>query len=134
MTLIEPTIWDKVKPYKTWLIYGGLAVVLVGLALALFSWGSDYFFQRDIDKLKSNVNTALTEVNAVAANIAAEKEAAKRIAENVNAAVQEYQTATNLTDATRSNVNAAIERMKQAANSNTGNVNAAELHEVLKGL
>ena len=22
MSLIEPNIWDKVKPYKTWIIYG----------------------------------------------------------------------------------------------------------------
>lgn len=134
MTLIEPTIWDKIRPYKKWLIYGGLAILLIGLATGFYSCGSNYFFKRDIEKKKEAVNAALGEANKVAANIAAEKEAAKQIAENVNAATQDYLQATNTTDATRANVNAAVERMKQAANSKTGNFNAAEVEEAMKGL
>lgn len=134
MSLLEPNLWDQIKPYKMWLIYAGLGIVLIGMALGFYSCGSDYFFKRGIDKLKANVNTTLAEANKVSANIAAEKEAANRIATNVKIATNEYFDATNTTDQTRESVDAAINRMHNAANSNTGNVNAAELSNLLKGL
>ena len=134
MSLVEPNIWDKIKPYKRWIIYAVLGIVLIGLVLYLWQFGSDYVFRSRVEKQKANVNAALVEANKVAANIAAEKEAANRIAQNVNIATQEYLDAVNVTDATRANVNAALERMQKAANSNTGNVNARDVENALRGL
>ena len=133
MSLESPNLFEKALQHKRWIIYGVLGLVLLGLVLFLYQCGSDYVFKRDIDKRREAVNAALGEANQVAANIAAEKDAANRIAQNVNVATQEYLEASNLTDATRANVNAALERMHKAANNNA-NVNANELHELLKGL
>ena len=67
MSLVEPTIWDTIKPYKRWLIYAGLGIVLLGLVFFLWDRGSSYFFDRKIDKMKANVNAALGQANQVAA-------------------------------------------------------------------
>lgn len=111
----------------------GLGILLLLIALFLYDCGSDYFFSRDIDKTKANVNAALTEANQVGANINAEKQTEKQIIANVEKAVAEHLGSVNATDAQRANVNAAVEKMKQAANQNK-NVNSAELEAILNRL
>lgn len=133
MSLVEPTIWDRVKPYKRWLIYAGLGILLIAIVLFLYDCGSDYFFDRRIEKTKANVNAALTAANQVGANINAEKQTEKQIIANVEKAVAEHLGSVNATDAQRANVNAAIEKMKEAANQNK-NVNAADVEAAMKDL
>lgn len=134
MSLVEPfkftEFWAK---YKRPLMIVGLGLLLLLIALFLYDCGGDYFFNRDIDKTKANVNAALTEANTVSANINAEKQTEKQIIANVEKAVAEHLGSVNATDAQRANVNAAVEKMKQAANQNK-NVNSAELEAILNRL
>lgn len=131
MSLIEPNFFLR---YKTWLIYGGLAVLLIGMVAGFYSWGSDYFFKRDIDKKKEAVNATIEQIKQVDANIAAEKKTAAELAANLKVATNAYFEATNTTDASRQTVNAAIDRMEKAANANVGNVNAGDVENAMRGL
>lgn len=133
MSLIDPTLVDKIRPYRTYIIIAALAILLIGVTLAVYDCGGNYFFKRDITKKKEAVNATLDQIKQTETNINAEKKTAEELAANLKRDTNAYLEATNTTDATRTNVNAAIERMKTAANRN-GNVTAAELEEILKNL
>lgn len=121
------------KKYRNYLIAGALLLVLIGVSLWIWQATSNWWFNRDLEKKKANVNAALLEVNQLQSNADASKVIANRIIENVNIATQELANATNATDAQRERTNQAIANMQKAANQNR-NVNAAELEKILEGI
>lgn len=132
MSLTDPSIIERLKPYKLLIIGVGL-LVLIGVVAGLVGWIGDWRFGRDIDRKKANVNVAIDQIKAINANIAAEKKALDEALTNVAVAKDDYLEATNASDGAREAVNASIERMKQAANTK-GNVNAADVEEAMRGL
>jgi hypothetical protein len=132
MSMIDPNIIEKLKPYKLLIIGVGL-LVLIGVVAGLIGWIGDWSFTRSIDNKKANVNAAIDEVKAINANIEAEKKALANAMTNVAIAKDDYLESVNATDGAREAVNASIERMKQAANR-SGNVNARDVEEAMRGL
>jgi hypothetical protein len=132
MSMIDPNIIEKLKPYRLLIIGVGL-LVLIGVVAGLIGWIGDWSFTRSIDKKKANVNAAIDEVKAINANIEAEKKALANAMTNVAIAKDDYLESVNATDGAREAVNASIERMKQAANR-SGNVNARDVEEAMRGL
>jgi hypothetical protein len=136
MSLENPNKFEKLMawPYlKVTAVGVGLLIVIGLVAFGVEKCG-DWRFDRSIDRKKANVNAAVNELKAVNANIAAEKKTEQEIIANIKVHTDDYLEAVNTTDGTREAVNAAIERMKLAANSNRGNVNAADVEEVMRGL
>lgn len=132
MSLTDPSIVEKLKPYK-FVIVGVALLLLIGAVAFTIDRCGSWSFSRDIDRKKANVNTAIDKIKAINANIAAEQKALNEAITSVAVAKDDYLEAVNATDGTREAVNQSIERMKQAANSNR-NVNAADVEEAMKGL
>ena len=131
MSLTDPW-YDKLKPYK-FAIVGVALLLLIGAVAFTVDRCGVWSFTRDIDKKKANVNTAIDQLKAINANIAAEQKALNEAITNVAIAKDDYLEAVNTTDGTREAVNASIERMKKAANTNR-TVNAADVEEAMRGL
>src|SRR5688572_20370941 len=70
MSLTDPNIIERLRPYKTLLVYGGLGLLLIGLALFFYSCGSDYFFKRDIEKKKDEIANTAKEIANISNQIA----------------------------------------------------------------
>jgi len=115
-----------------------VVVCIVGLLLllaVLFTVDrcGNYLFARKQDKLKANVNAALSNIeqrNAVIANLKEQQAVETKDVEN-NA--KEYLEAQQASDAAKAETDKAIENMKKAANAN-GNVSITEFKNALRGL
>lgn len=136
MSLPEPNKFEKLMawPYLKVTAIGVGLLVLIGIVAFTFESCGDWRFWREIDKKKANVNAAIDQVKAINANIAAEKKAEAEALANVKVAADDYLEATNATDGAREAVNQSLERMKKAANTNSGNVNARDVEEAMRGL
>lgn len=136
MSLPEPNKFEQLMawPYLKVTAVGVGLLIVIGLVAFAFESCGDWRFGREIDRKKANVNAAIDQVKAINANIAAEKKAEAEALANVKVAADDYLEATNATDGAREAVNASVERMKQAANTNRGNVNAADVENALRGL
>lgn len=121
------------KKYRNYIIAGALLLVLIGVSLWIWQATSNWWFARDLEKKKANVNAALQEANSIQGNVNIDKATANQILANVNIATQEHLEAANATDAQRERTNAAITNMQKAANQNR-NVSAAELEKILEGI
>lgn len=139
MSLENPNIIDRtitaVKTFQQWRVVGSLAafLVLIGLMLLTIDRCGAWRTDRKNERLKENVNIALSNVaerEKVIANLK-EQQAVEVFA--VNTATREYIDAQNLTDETRREVNKALANLANAAKSN-GNISVRELEDKLRGL
>ncbi len=109
---------------------GLLAVLLIGGLI--FTKCGDWRGRSREQKMKANINAALSNIedrNRLMANLKEQQAAETAV---VNAATKDYLDATNASDAARRETDAAIKRMQeQTAN---GNISAEELREKLRGL
>lgn len=139
MSLENPTKIEKMiealKNFNHWRIVGVLAGILVLVGFVLFTVDAcgDWSEKRRQDKLKANVNAALSNIANREKAIANLKERQAAETQAVNAATQEYLSAVNATDATRNETNRALSNLANAAKSN-GNVSVKELEDRLRGL
>jgi uncharacterized protein YjcR len=121
MSLENPTIIEKglaiVKTYRIWFIIGGLVIVLLLVWWAITA-GENWYGNRQIDKLKTNVNTALQDVNAKQQQVNQDKVEENRAVENVKIATNQYVEAVNATNAARAETNRALTNLANAVNSN----------------
>jgi heme/copper-type cytochrome/quinol oxidase subunit 1 len=139
MSLENPTKIEKMiealKTFNHWRIVGALAGILIVVGFVLFTVDAcgDWSENRKREKLKANVNAALTNIATREKAIANLKERQAIEVEAVNRHTREYIDAQNYTDSTRSEVNKALANMANAAKAN-GNVSVKELEEKLRGL
>jgi hypothetical protein len=121
MSLENPTFLEKATAIafsKTGLLILGLAIVLIGSVLWMTDCGSGYFFNRGIEKLKTNVNVAVQEaanIKREEANLEQRKIEANA---NVNAAVSELQRETYGHEQDKAETNKALANFNKALATN----------------
>ena len=107
-------------------------IVLLGIVLYIASATSEWWSGRQIDKLKANVNAATKELEQSQANVAKAKQEEQLALQNVNAAVADYTTKTNATDAAKAETDRALRNMANAVNANRNvNLNISDLEKRL---
>jgi uncharacterized membrane protein YhiD involved in acid resistance len=135
MSLIDPNVWDKILPYKRWIIYGALGIVLIGLVLFLYDCGSEYIAKSKITKQKEAINAEVDKIaNSQQQIIELEKEKSAAQA-NVNAATEELQKNIFGLDQAKQETNQALANLQRATNSNSNVDRSAEdLKRILERL
>ena len=119
MSLIEPNIIDTLKRYKTYLVIGGLAVLLVGAALFLYSCGDDYLFKSKVQKDKEAIaNTAqeIANVSKEIANLQLQKEGLKA---NLNTATEQLHKDVFGHEEAKKESNQALANLQKAIETNS---------------
>ena len=125
---------DRFNRYRIIIIAIAL-LALLGLVLFTFDRCGGYFSNRQIDKIKANVNAATEDLKAVQANIQKEKQAEAAALERVKIETNTYLGAVNASDAARAETNRAIQNMQSAINGNRPvNITADELDRRLREL
>jgi len=142
MSLVSPTFWDKVIIWlktpsasrKVAIYCLGALIVFAGLLFAIdrvSGWRSN----RQIDKLKANVNVAMQDLQQAQTNIAVEKKLEQQALENVNVATKEYADAVNATVTAKTETNRALQNLASAVNGNRPvNITVNQLEQQLKDL
>lgn len=112
------SIWQSIKDNrKVLLIIGGLALLLI-LGWYLLTVGETWYGNRQIDKLKANVNAALQAVNAARQQVNQDKVEENRALEDVKTATNQYVEAVNATNSARAETNRALTNLSSAVNAN----------------
>lgn len=134
MSLTEPNIIEKLKPYKLTIIGIGL-LALLGIIAGIIGWADGWWFKRGVAKDKQEiVDTAkeLANVNAQIGNLLIKQGELKGKIERDTEQLQE-----NIfgLDEAKKETNQAIANLNRALNSNSNvNRSAEDLEEVLRRL
>lgn len=119
MSLVEPTIWEKVKPYKRWIIYGGLGLLLIGVGLFLYQCGDEYLFKSKVQKQKDEIADTVQEIKDKSNQISELEKEKAALAANVNTATQELQKDLFGLDEAKKETNQALANLAKAVNANS---------------
>lgn len=132
MSLIEPNFFLR---YKTWLIYGGLGILLIGVALFLYDCGENAWFKSKVQKQKDEIKAETNKIANISSQIIElEKEKAAATA-NVNAAAEQLQKDIFGREELKTEANQALANFQRAANSNLNvNRSAEDLEKILERL
>jgi small-conductance mechanosensitive channel len=126
MSLTDPTFLDAIRPYKTWLIYGALAIVLIGIALGLYSCGDEYLFKSKLQKDKDAIKTETNQIANITSEIH-ELEKTKAAAQaNVNAATAQLEKDIFGREELKKETNQALANFQKAVNANANIDRTAE--------
>lgn len=104
--------------YKRYVVYGVLALFLIGGVLYLFEAGGNWNNSRKIDKLKANVNAAVDKLAESQANVAKAKLDEAVQLDRVKKDTEALVVATNATDAAKKETNRALDNLNSAVNAN----------------
>lgn len=104
--------------YKRYVVYGLLALFLIGVVLYLFEAGGNWNNSRKIDKLKANVNAAVDKLAESQANVAKAKQDEAVQLDRVKKDTEALVVATNATDAAKQETNRALDNLNSAVNAN----------------
>lgn len=134
MGLILANLWGWAVLHRR------IVFTVVGLIALLFFvwWGitkcGQVRTQRNIDKLKTNINAATQELANAKANLANDKidEAVKT--EKLQEATNEYANAVSATEAQKAVTNQALANIAAAKDANTANTSAEDLKKLLDDL
>lgn len=119
-------VWASVKSYRR-IILIILGLVLLGLFVAfLFDACPTWFGNREVDKLKQNINAELQNANLVNSNIANLLIENRLAEENVKRLGNDYNAAKNASDEIKRETNAAMENVNRARNANFANTNLSD--------
>lgn len=134
MSLVEPTIWDKI-PHKRLLVYAGLGLLLLGVGLFLWQCGDDYLFKSKVQKQKDEIANELKEITNVSNQIIELEKKKEGLALNVNAATEELKKDLFGLEEAKKETDEALANFQRAVNAND-NVNrtAQDLEDALKRL
>ena len=142
MSLTDPTKFDKLIEWlstpskaRKALVYAVIGIIALGAILWAANSISNRWSNRQIDKLKANVNAAMVDLQQSQVNIAVGKEIERQALENVNVATQQFTEAVNATDSAKTETNRALQNLASAVNSNRPvNITVDQLEKQLKEL
>ena len=136
MSLVNPNMLEKVMTlivtYKKIIVGLSLALILIFVALLIADKISTWKGNRDVNRLRTNVNLASQELRQAQDNLVkdhvAEAVAVEKVAEASNALL----TAKNASEAVKSQTNAQLEELRQTvANKQRADVIAQDLEKRL---
>ncbi len=129
------TLWPPTA--QGWKAIAGVVVLIAIIVLILFTMDKcgGYWSNRNIDKLKANVNAALADVNNAKGTVSNDKVDEAVALEKVKQAANDVITASNATDQAKTEANQAVANYIAAKNANrpTGTTEA-QLDEALRKL
>lgn len=132
MKLDYSAIWESAMAHKKLWVIVALAAILIISAMYMTDCGSNWSFNRGVNKQKQVIANNLDQIraaNAQIANLEQQKAAAQA---NINAAVQDYQKATYGLDNAKTETNQALANLNSAIKSNSNIDRSAD--DVLKAL
>jgi biopolymer transport protein ExbB/TolQ len=135
MSLENPTWIERAIQHKRWLIYGGLGLLLVLVALFLYQCGDDYLFKSKVQKQKDEIANSVDEIRDISNQIAnLQEQKAGKVAE-INAATEQLEKDIFGREEVKAEVNQALANFQRAINSNS-NVNrtAEDIEKILEKL
>lgn len=135
MSLENPTLVEKALQHKKWLIYGGLGLLLILVALFLYQCGDEYLFKSKIQKQKDGIASELKEIGNISNQIANLQEKKAAAAANVNTATQELHKDLFGLDEAKKESNQALANLQKAVNANSNVDRTVEdLNKILEKL
>jgi chromosome segregation ATPase len=118
MSLENPTILERAIQHKKFLVYGGLGLLLVGIALFLYQCGDDYVFKSKVQKQKDEISNTAQEIANVSNQIANLEIKKEGLQVNVNTATEQLQKDLFGLDAAKKETNQALANFQNAVNKN----------------
>ncbi len=148
MSLTNPNIIDKIRiwlqdahltwtafKYKRVLIYSLLGLILFAGVLFAMDRYENWRRNAQINKARQDVNVAMQDLANVKSNVNADKDKASQAVANLQMATNTLVSATDASEAARTQTNAALANVAQAVNANLPtNTTADDLKRQLDGL
>lgn len=135
MSLENPTIFEKAMQHKKLLIYGALAILLIGLATGLYSCGSDYFFKSKVQKQKDEIANTAKEIGNISNQIANLEHKKIEATANINALAANLDRDLFGREEAKTEANEALANFHKSVNANLDvNRSAEDLERILEKL
>ena len=148
MALDNPNAIDKIRiwlqdalltwrafKYKRVLIYSLLGLILFAGVLFAMDRYENWRRNAQINKARQDVNVAMQDLANVKSNVNADKDKASQAVANLQVATNTLVSATDASEAARTQTNAALANVAQAVNANLPtNTTADDLKRQLDGL